>query len=327
MGEHSERHAIGQAHSKLILIGEHAVVYGEPAIAIPFDAANVKAEITRSVGRVQFISTFYQGDIEHIPEKMQGLANCVKAVCHAMMQPVAHFKIELKSTIPIGRGLGSSAAIAVALVRSLYAFFNQKLSRETLMRFVDLAETYAHGTPSGIDREATSRQHPIWFKKHQQVELVSISRPLHLVVADTGRIGDTHTAVTHVKDLYKKDYLQTRTRIEKLGTLTAYARQAIQNGDLKKLGKQLDLAQVELNALGVSDPGLNYYVEVSKHAGALGAKLTGGGRGGCILALAESIETAFYIERVLKNAGAAHTWYCQISNEVIDYESNSTRTY
>lgn len=317
----SRESAIGQAHSKLILMGEHAVVYNEPAIAIPFETLIVKAMIKSYEGTVQFISDFYSGELEQMPDKMKGLAECVKAVCHQLSQPIINFQIELDSLIPIGRGLGSSAAIAVSLVRCLYNFFKEDLSQEVLKKFVDLAEKYAHGTPSGIDREATTHDHPIFFQRGQQVEQVKVGQPLHLVVADTGRIGDTHASVASVKEQYQQSEQITKQRIERLGQLTTKARQVMESGSLNELGQLLDQAHIELQALNVSDPGLDYYVKVSKEAGALGAKLTGGGRGGCMFALVDSADKAIVVEQALLNAGASRTWYCKVANEVMSYES------
>lgn len=317
----TRKSAIGQAHSKLILIGEHAVVYNEPAIALPFDTLKVEARIKQIAGKVRFVSDFFKGNLEEIPEKMHGLAECVEAVCRTLNQPITDFQIELDSSIPIGRGLGSSAAIAVSLVRGLYHFFKKDLDRDVLVSFVDLAEKYAHGTPSGIDREGTTSSHPIFFQREEKVEQVRIARPLHLVVADTGRVGDTHASVASVKAQYRTDKEVTAQRIEEIGRLTILSRQSMENGDLVELGKLLDQAHLELQALGVSDPGLDYYVEVSKKAGALGAKLTGGGRGGCMFALARSFEQAKEIEMALKDSGAADTWYCKIADEVMSYES------
>lgn len=317
----SRKSASGQAHSKLILMGEHAVVYNEPAIAIPFNTLSVTSIIKPHIGKVKFISQFFSGDLDQMPEKMQGLVECIKAVCQKLNQSVRDFQIELKSSIPIGRGLGSSAAIAVSLVRGLYNFFNEKLNHEALTMFVDLAEKYAHGTPSGIDREATTHNHPIFFQRNQQVEEVEIGKPLHLVVADTGRIGDTHASVASVQQQYQQNQHVTKQRIERLGQLTRQARQHLEIGRVKELGQLLDEAHSELRALRVSDPGLDHYVKVSKAAGALGAKLTGGGRGGCMLALVDSVKQAKIVEAALQEAGASQTWYCKVANEVMSYES------
>ncbi|SEN87836.1 mevalonate kinase [Amphibacillus marinus] len=322
-----ERRAIGRAHSKLILMGEHAVVYGEPAIAVPFDAVHIEAEIQHLEGPVLFISDFFQGELEKMPKRMQGFVACIKAVCETLNQPIAHFRVQLKSTIPIGRGLGSSAAIAVALVKGLYSYFQKPLNRLQLQDFVDLAETFAHGNPSGIDREAITANHPIWFERQKPVETIRIEKTLHIVVADTGRVGDTHAAVSSVKALYSSNQDQTKATIEQLGQLTHQSRFALTSGRYDRLGLMLDQAHTLLQRLGVSDPGLDHYVQVSKEAGALGAKLTGSGRGGCMIALAPSLEKALKIERELEAIGAENTWYCQLTNEVIDYESKSSRTY
>ncbi|MBU5594754.1 mevalonate kinase [Amphibacillus sp. MSJ-3] len=316
----TRKSAVGEAHSKLILMGEHAVVYDHPAIAIPFDTLTVETRVRPTIGKVRFASNFYTGELEDMPEKMYGLAKCIYAVCAKLNQPLEHFYIELNSLIPIGRGLGSSAAIAVSLVRGLYNFFGADLNHEVLMELVDLAEKYAHGTPSGIDREATSQDYPIFFRRNELTEQVKIARPLHIVVADTGRIGDTHASVSSVKDRYETNYSETKARLARIGSLTVQARQAMETGELIELGEQLDQAHVELKALGVSDPGLDHYVEASKAAGALGAKLTGGGRGGCMFALSDSFEQARLIENALKDAGASQTWYCQIVDEVMSYE-------
>lgn len=321
MGKATRNDAIGQAHSKLILIGEHAVVYNEPAIAIPFTTLKVKAKIKQIKGNVRFVSDFFTGRLDDMPEKMYGLAECVRSVCETLKEPIANFQIDLHSSIPIGRGLGSSAAIAVSLVRGLYNFCKKDLDREVLKKFVDLAEKYAHGNPSGIDREGTTHDHPIFFQREKKVEQVKITQPLHLVVADTGRIGDTHASVANVKEQYQAEEAKTKQRIERIGELTLASRQAMESGHLIELGKQLDQAHTELQALGVSDPGLDHYVEVSKQAGALGAKLTGGGRGGCMFALARSYEHAKEIETALKDSGASNTWYCKIADEVMSYES------
>lgn len=312
--------AVGKAHSKLILMGEHAVVYNEPAIAVPFDTLKVEAKIIEKVGAVQFISRFFTGELDDIPDKMEGLKECIKAVCKRLNKQLNNFQVEVDSSIPIGRGLGSSAAIAVSLVRGLYMFFNKNLSQDELVEFVDLAETFAHGTPSGIDRDQTTRKHPIFFQKGKEVERVSMGRPLHLIVADTGRVGDTHASVASVKKLYETFKEKTEERIQRIGELTIKARKLIEDGSLVELGKILDRAHQELKELGVSDPGLDHYVEVSKDAGALGAKLTGGGRGGCMFALAESLDQANVIEEALQAAGASKTWYCQITDEVMSYE-------
>ena len=149
---------------------------------------------------------------------------------------------------------------------------------------------------------------PIWFQKNEKAEPVAIGKPVHLVVADTGRIGDTHAAVKSIKDRMEVDPTTTQSSIDKLEEVTLKCRSALASGNRNLLGKCLDLAQTELAKLGVSDYGIDKLVDVARQAGALGAKLTGGGRGGCIIALAEDDMQAQKIANTLVEAGANKTW-------------------
>jgi len=309
MLELPQKTAIGSAHSKLILVGEHAVVYGEPAIALPFPEIQVKAMIDPVHGPIRIDSSFYTGPLSSMPEKLQGIAVCIKKTCEKLGNDATGFRIQISSTIPIGRGLGSSAAIAIAIVRSLYAYFDQELARDELMELVDIAETHAHGSPSGIDMAAASSEVPIWFEKDKEIDYVQISTPLHLVVADTGRIGDTHAAVASIKEKYTVEFIKTKDSITHLGELTGHARKALREGDHAALGSILNRAQDELVKLGVSDESIDRLTKVAQKSGALGAKLTGGGRGGCIIALAKSIKHAKEIADALLVGGADQTWH------------------
>lgn len=312
MIELSREMAIGNAHSKFILIGEHAVVYGEPAIAIPFSKINVLVKVEPISGSIEFVSDFYTGSLKAIPLKLKGFAVCIEAVCQQLGKPLKDFKLKLNSSIPIGRGLGSSAAIAIAIVRGLFNYFNQKLTNENLLNLVEIAEMYAHGTPSGIDMTAASSDQPIWFRKNKAVQSVQIKHPFHFVIADSGRSGDTHAAVASINAKYLTEQVKTEAAIAELGALARQAQEALRVGSPDSLGEVMDEAQEQLSLLGVSDPGLDELVQVSNKAGALGSKLTGGGRGGCIIALAPSEAKAKVIATALMASGAKQTWHCTI---------------
>lgn len=322
MLELPQKTAIGTAHSKLILVGEHAVVYGEPAIALPFPSIHVKSVVEPNKGPVLIESSFYVGPLNSIPEKLKGIAICIQETCKKIKKEAYGFRMHVKSTIPIGRGLGSSAAIAIAVVRSIYQFFNQPLKKADLLELVHLAETYAHGSPSGIDMEAVSSDVPIWFEKGENIEQVSIKKSFHLVVADTGRIGDTHAAVASIREKYKTITEQTKHSIKLLGNLTKEAKRALQIGDHNALGDVLNRAQAELVHLGVSDSGIDHLVKVAHQAGALGAKLTGGGRGGCIIALAKHAVHAKKLAERFLHAGADQTWHFQVGQDEEQYTTS-----
>ncbi|WP_226037290.1 mevalonate kinase [Aquibacillus saliphilus] len=300
---------VNSSHGKLILVGEHSVVYGKPAIALPFPLVKVKANVELINDTIIIKSRYYVGPLNKIPEKMEGIAVCIKETLKRLEKPVTGLLINLESTIPLGRGLGSSAAVAIAVVRSLFAYFDRELSKEELMELAHLAETYAHGNPSGIDTAAASNDGPIWFQKDNQIESLQIGASFNLIVADTGRIGNTHAAVASIKDKFKSDSKATQQLINQLGEVSEQTREALSNGSVKSLGKLLNSAHDQLTKLGVSDDGLNKLVRTARNAGALGAKLTGGGRGGCIIALVRNLEEAQSVADALINDGARKTWY------------------
>ncbi|MDS9473200.1 mevalonate kinase [Sporosarcina pasteurii] len=302
----SKRNTSGFSHSKIILTGEHAVVYGNPAIALPFPL-KVEAIIEEITSDIIVESTFYTGPLEQIPTKLKGISACIQQVLSDLNRPCDKLKITIHSQIPIGKGLGSSAAIAVAIVRGLFSFFETKLDDETLAAFVHTAEVYAHGNPSGIDMATAMSDTPIWFQNGDIVRL-EVTSPLHFVIADSGRIGNTQKTVSRVRALYDKDEVLKENSLRRMKEIAFAAKSAMAKGDILELGKLLNKNHSELIRIGVSDDGLNQLVHTAKKAGALGAKLTGGGDGGCMLALTDSKEKAEEISSALASAGAHQTW-------------------
>jgi mevalonate kinase len=315
----AQKSAIGTSHGKIILLGEHSVVYGMPAIAIPFPSLEVSATVEEIPGPMMISCDYYEGPLSQAPVKMQGIAACINETLNILNRAKTGLLIRVDSNIPIGRGLGSSAAIAIAIVKTLFAFNGRHAHLNQLMSLVHIAEIYAHGNPSGIDMFAASCDYPIWFQKGKRIEPLQINAPFFLVVADTGRIGDTHGAVSCVKDAYQNSPKKTQKSLENLGVITHEAKFALSKGDIYRVGRLLDFAQDELVAIGISDEGLNELVEVARNAGALGAKLTGGGRGGCIIALAQNQLHANAIAKILMEKGASNTWYFSLESQIRAY--------
>ncbi len=314
------RQATANAPGKLILIGEHSVVHGTPAIAIPFPLVQAMSTIqTSNVGTnepVKIQCKFYVGPLKAAPPELRGIERCIYETVNVLKKEPKGFDIVLESTIPVGRGLGSSAAVAVALVKSLFAYFDEKLSQETLLKLVHLSETYAHGKPSGIDMEAIVFERPIWFQKGETTELLKVAVPISLVIADTGRVGDTFEAVQSIANKKQTNPTITRSSFEWIQTLVHKVKEALEIGDNRLLGFAMNEAQKELAMLGVSDEGLQSLIDTSLDRGAIGAKLTGGGRGGCIIVLTRDKEHAKQIAITLKNNGAYETWSYQLDQNV-----------
>ncbi|MGM9973589.1 MAG: mevalonate kinase [Clostridiaceae bacterium] len=303
----SESGAVGEAHSKLILAGEHAVVYGKPAIAIPFPL-KIRAAVEVNPGKVVLESLIYSGDVKDMPQEMNGIKECIKMTFQMLNKPLKDIKISIDSDIPLGRGLGSSAAAATAVVRGIFSFYNKELSKEDLFYLVSLSETYAHGRPSGIDMTAVAGDMPIYFKRSEGGKPFRAIKPLHMVVADSGIIGDTRIAVGNVKRAYEREEEKIKKIIDRIGEIVDRIKISMIDGDSSAIGVLFNENHEKLRALGVSNEALDGLVESALRSGSLGAKLTGGGLGGCIIALADSLEAAKRISKELIAAGAVKSW-------------------
>ncbi len=304
----SEKTAIGAANSKLILVGEHAVVHGQPAIAIPFPLVGVESIVEYVPGAVKLDSTFYHGPIESAPSSLEGIVNCIKDTLEFLELPCKDLMIQIKSSIPPGKGLGSSASVAIAVIKSLFNYADQTYTEEELLRLANVAETYAHGAPSGIDSLTISSKYPVWYEREQSVNYIKPTCDFYFIVADTGRMADTRSAIESVAKRLKAAPKRFQAKLEKLGEITHQVKDALEKASKQLLGQLLNEAQKELEALGVSDAGLNRLIYFALQEGALGAKLTGGGNGGCIIALARNeLHSQQLTEKLLK-FGAQTVW-------------------
>lgn len=300
--------AIGTAHGKIILIGEHAVVYNEPAIAMPFLATPVEVIIEKINGDSIISSSYYQGFLKTVPSPLNNIKKLIETVCTDLNQSLGGMSISISSLIPPERGMGSSAAVATALVRALFSYFKRPLNQNSLLSYVDISEKIAHGNPSGLDARVTSSESPIYFKKNSRF----LSIPLHvsgyLIAADTGMKGQTKKAVEDVAHQMKHSFKQTKQVITKIGLLTDEAKTAIEENHTVRLGELLTLSHDCLKQLNVSNDLLDHLVDTALKNSALGAKMTGGGRGGCMIALAETAKQAKKIAYTLMENGAVETW-------------------
>lgn len=300
--------AVGTAHGKLILIGEHAVVYNEPAIAMPFLAAPVEVTVEKVKGPSRLISSYYQGLVDTVPDDLLNLKTLIETVCLDLGKPSDGLSLSISSLIPPERGMGSSAAVATATARALFAFFERSLEQETLLKYVDISEKIAHGNPSGLDARVTSSRQPVYFKKNCHFKLIRLELDGYLIAADTGVKGQTRQAVEGVAQQMKRSYSRTKKLIRQIGELSEAAKLAIEEDQIRQLGSLLTEAHDCLKQLDVSSEKLDRLVATALKHKALGAKLTGGGRGGCMIALADTAEQAQKISRELMKNGAVETW-------------------
>ena len=299
-----------KAPGKIILFGEHAVVYGQPAIAIPVnkvyatarvfpDISAQKNEIHIKAPDIQFDA--YLSDIPGQHPFACAVHLTLKAV--GLEQPPASTLV-ISSTIPIASGMGSSAAITVAIMRALSNYLGKPLPAEMISTLAFEVEKIQHGTPSGIDNYVIAHQKPVFFTHNQPIEHLSVEEPTYWIIADTGETTATKETVADVREQHAANPDKIDGIFKQIGQITLKARPALITGDLNLLGALMNENQRLLEQLTVSSRRLEDLIDAARIAGAVGAKLSGGGRGGNMLALAPSKDTET-IATALRNAGAA----------------------
>ncbi|RIK37930.1 MAG: mevalonate kinase [Chloroflexi bacterium] len=279
------------APGKVILVGEHAVVYGRPAIAVPVWEVTATVTVTdRAPGAGCVLIAHDIGlhqRLDSTPDS-EPLALVTRlALAQLGLPSNPDWQIELRSTIPIASGLGSGAALSAALVRALFAHAGQPVAPAQVSQLVYESERFYHGTPSGIDNTVVAHGQPVWFVKGEEPVVIEPKGSLTLLIADSGIAAPTKETVGDVRRGWQADPVRYEAWFDAIAAVAREARQAIEEGDLARLGRLFDENQALLAQLGVSSPPLERLVEAARAAGALGAKLSGGGRGGNVIALVE----------------------------------------
>lgn len=299
------------APGKIILFGEHAVVYGRPAIAVPLTQLRATAVVTPSSRPgIRLIAPDLGQDVmltDAPPD--DPIAAVIRQVQTAVTLPtLPHMTITVSSQIPIASGLGSGAAITAAVVRALAEFLG--LAHLATPAWVSAltyeVEKIHHGTPSGIDNTVVAYEMPVYFVRQQpqnHIEPFTVARPLHLLVADTGVRSSTKIAVGDVRRQWQEHPAKFEALFDGCGRIAQAARAAIETGDVAALGSLMQENHALLQEMTVSSPELDRLVTAAIAAGALGAKLSGAGRGGNMIALVTPA-TATAVHNALLTAGA-----------------------
>lgn len=306
------------APGKVILFGEHAVVYGRPAIAAPLSQIRAYADV-RSTDEPL---TILAGELDRPPLRLPDAQPDSTDPLEMMTAIASRFfcassvkgEIAIRSDIPIARGLGSGAAVSAVLARAIAALLKRELSPDDTNSLVYEVEKLHHGRPSGIDNTVVVFEEPVYFVKDRRLDFIRIARPLRLVLADTGISALTRETVAAVRDLYKKQPTRTQAAFDAIGAIAESAGPSIETGDWPSLGELMTENHRLLQALAVSSPPLDRLVAAALHAGAFGAKLSGGGRGGVIIALVDD-NSRGAVQRALLAAGAKRVYATAIGEE------------
>lgn len=305
------------APGKVILFGEHAVVYGRPAIAVPVLQVRAKALVSVDPRSFPGLVKFQAPDIGlesslyDLPEDHPLAAVILKAAAALKLSHIPACTIKITSSIPIAGGMGSGAAVSVAILRAFSASLGHPFSDEQVSELAYEVELIHHGTPSGIDNNVITFAKPVYFVKGKPVETLRVKEPFNLVIGDTGVLSPTSSVVNDVRTAWEADRAQYERLFDRAGEFAAAARQAIENGSVDELGPLMDENQAVLEEMRVSSPELEKLIGAARHAGALGAKLSGAGRGGNMIALVKP-ETSNRVAMALAEAGALHTIVTEI---------------
>ena len=311
---------VASAPAKIILFGEHFVVYGEPAIVIAIDRrAFVKIE-NRDDGKLRFRSTtlnyaghfekdafkIEQGDEREARIKFEPVKQAVESVLEKHGERVG-LDIEINSSIPIGAGLGSSAAVVAASTAAAGALLNVKLSREDIFRITLETEKIVHGNASGIDPAVSTFGGAILFQADTGFKPLDAKVDVPIVVGDTGVERSTKAQVEKFRTALQ-EYPRIVENVMRAGReIVLRAVDAFKENDLETLGDLMNINHFLLCGVGISHESLDRLANAARRAGALGAKLTGAGGGGCVIALSKEEKLQTVLEAIQAAGGRSFT--------------------
>jgi mevalonate kinase len=302
------------ACAKIILCGEHSVVYGRPAIALPLPHLRTRARVQPEARPFRILAPDVDRQYDLVTTPAHPLAQLARLTFERLGSEPPRATLVVTSAIPVASHLGSSASVAVACARAMAAFLGGDLPPAEVSALAFEAEKLFHGSPSGIDNTVIAYEQAVWFVRTQSTEhraqiaqhslLTPHSSLLPLVVADTGIATPTKIPVGDVRRGWEMDPARFEALFDEIAAGVVEARAALQGGDWAQLGRLMNRNHELLQRLGVSCAELDGLCEAARRAGALGAKLSGGGRGGNMIALARDDGHAAQLRQALLDAGA-----------------------
>ncbi|NWF87147.1 mevalonate kinase [Candidatus Bathyarchaeota archaeon] len=307
---------VASAPAKVILFGEHFVVYGEPAIVLAIDKrayANVEsrkdkrlymrsANLNLSGCFENGILRIEQGDAKEAKSRFEPVKLAVDKILEKYGERVG-LNIEINSTVPVAAGLGSSAAVAAAVAAAVGELVGVKMTKEDILRVSFEAEKTVHGTPSGIDPAIATFGGALLFQTDTGFKPLEVSMDIPLIIGNTGVERSTRLQVEKVRNLREKhsqivDHIMWAAR-----EVVLRAVDALKENDLETLGELMNINHALLYGVGVSDESLEWLINAARKAGALGAKLTGAGGGGCMIALSKNEKLEDILEAIQRAGG------------------------
>jgi mevalonate kinase len=279
----------GSGFGKVILFGEHFVVHGVPGIVSAIDST-ADAEVKKTEKGL-VIKDERKGAKGYAEEKRLQQIESIERMLETMgLDPKTPLNIWLGGTLPGFSGLGASAASSVAIARAISEELKLKLSDEKINQIAYEAEKAYAGNPSGIDNTAATYGGLLWFKKNMTggvntIAKLSIQNPVEIIIGSTGIVANTKAMVAGVAERKKRNPEKYNLLFRQAEELAFTAKKALQTFDLKRVGELMNENHRLLQEIEVSCKELDQLVDLARKQGAFGAKLTGGGGGGCMTAL------------------------------------------
>lgn len=341
------RSGYGETCAKVILFGEHSVVYGYSAIALPLKNLRMRATVTgrdlageenavcetcetcetsetcetcaeipesadstiplNSDSRITLSCLDFNGKLSEVPPRFSSVSTAIHAALEFAGRVGDSLHVATESNFPPERGLGSSAASAGAVIRAILDYYKIRASENEIFALTQSAERVAHGRPSGLDATATSASWPVRFSSGE-FSRMEINMRAWLILADSGCKGMTRVTVDALRARMDEQPDAVKNKLDELGSIANQAADDLALGRAADMGARMTRAHRILADLGVSTPQLDKFVRSALDHGALGAKLTGGGGGGCVIALADTEAAAEQVSAALRAAGACGTW-------------------
>jgi len=296
----------GSGYGKVIMYNEHFVVYGVPSIVSAIDKATT-ATVERLGEAGWILDDLRPATPGYKKEKFEQQKESIERILKAagIDSTENPIKITLGGDLVAASGIGASAASCTAIARALSDEFNLGLSDERINELAYEGEKGYHGIPSGIDNTAATYGGLIWFVRGEPnvMEMIKIKRPVEVVMGNTGLVANTKAAVAGVRER-KEKYPEKYDKIFKEAEELAHrARKALENNDLETVGKCMDENHRQLQAIEVSCKELDFLVDLARKQGAIGAKMTGGGLGGNMVALTPGKDLQERVARAMEKKG------------------------
>jgi len=297
----------GSGYGKVILFGEHFVVHGAPGIVSAIDSTT-DAEVHKGIKGLQINDERKTAKGYGDEKRLQQIESIERMLKAMSIDPKIGLNISISGTLPGFSGLGASAASSVAIARAIAQELGMQITDEKINQIAYEAEKAYAGNPSGIDNTAATYGGLMWFKKDMaggpdKIDKLHIRRPIEIVIASTGKVANTKAMVEGVAERKKKNPQKYDPIFKQAENVSVAGRKALENYDLKKIGELMNENHRLLQEIGVSSKELDLLVDLARKQGAFGAKLTGGGGGGCMVALAPGKDLQGQVLSAIKSLG------------------------